>query len=443
MMELSQVQIDKMVDNELQLLARRELDHINDIKFPPFSILFIVLFSLFVFIGAFIKIKNDLYGLAITNNQILINNEIFKHSEQIAGISYWFGDIKENRLSFSNNLYRLLGCKPNEFEPTFENFTDFIHPDDRHKAIEANDKAMKQLLPTMIDFRIIRKDGVVRNFRSIGKVITDNFGTSFSIGINADVTEQHDKDRLLGEKLADLERSNKQLSAFNHIASHDLQEPLRKVQTFISRIREVDASTIPDKVKEYLAGIEKATVRMQKFIMDLLVYSRANKAEKRFIRADLNEILENAKRDLSQRIEEKNVIINTTSLLPKLNVISFQIHQLFINLISNSIKYSKPEINPIITIKTKIIKGKDIPGLPSDIEKRYYKISFSDNGIGFDQQYAEQIFTLFFRLHSNKEYSGTGIGLAICKVIVENHKGFIVAEGIPGVGSTIIVYLPV
>jgi light-regulated signal transduction histidine kinase (bacteriophytochrome) len=218
---------------------------------------------------------------------------------------------------------------------------------------------------------------------------------------------------------------------------------LRKVQTFISRIREVDASTIPDKVKEYLAGIEKATVRMQIFIMDLLVYSRANKAEKRFIRADLNEILENAKRDLSQRIEEKNVIINTTSLLPKLNVISFQIHQLFINLISNSIKYSKPEINPIITIKTKIIKGKDIPGLPSDIEKRYYKISFSDNGIGFDQQYAEQIFTLFFRLHSNKEYSGTGIGLAICKVIVENHKGFIVAEGLPGVGSTIIVYLPV
>jgi len=441
-MNMTQRQIDVMVDNELKLLETRELQHVSDIKFPPFSILFIVLFSLSVFIISFYRINTDLKGLAKTNNQLLINSEIFEHSEQIANISYWYWDIKEDKLTFSNNLYRLLGCEPHEFEPTFENFIEFIHPDDRHLLLNLAQNTQTEVVPAMTYFRVIRKDGIIRHFKSIGKLITDNYGTRFSIGINADITEQYDKDKLLEQKLDDLERSNKQLSAFNHIASHDLQEPLRKVQTFISRIREVDPESIPDKVKDYLTGVEKATNRMQKFIMDLLLYSRANKADKKFERADLNEILENSKRDLSQRIEEKNAVINCTSLLPKLFVIPFQIQQLFINIISNSIKYSKPGIDPIINIKTKVVKGKDIPGYTEDSDRRFYKIAFSDNGIGFDQQYAEHIFTLFYRLHSNKEYTGTGIGLAICKIIAENHKGFIMAEGLLNAGSTFYVYLP-
>jgi signal transduction histidine kinase len=217
---------------------------------------------------------------------------------------------------------------------------------------------------------------------------------------------------------------------------------LRKIQTFISRIREVDSATIPEKIVDYLSGVEKATGRMQKFILDLLLYSRANKADKRYERADLNELLEYSKRDLSQRIEEKNAVINCHSALPKLNVIPFQIQQLFVNIISNSIKYSKLGIDPVINIQTKVVKGKEIPGFTEDPDTRFYRISFSDNGIGFDQQYAEHIFTLFYRLHSNREYTGTGIGLAICKIIVENHKGFILAEGVPDEGSVFNVYLP-
>lgn len=441
-MARGQHQIKSMVINELKLLETKESQHVNDIKFPPFSILFIVLFSLSVFIISFYRINNDLKGLAKTNNQLLINSEIFEHSEQIANISYWYWDIKEDKLKFSNNLYRLLGCEPNEFEPTFDNFINFIHPDDRHVLLNRAQTSQTEILPAMNYFRVIRKDGIVRHFKSTGKLITDNYGTRFSIGINSDITEQYDKDKFLEQKLDDLERSNKQLSAFNHIASHDLQEPLRKVQTFISRIREVDPETIPDMVKDYLTGVEKATNRMQKFILDLLLYSRANKADKKFERADLNEILESSKRDLSQRLEERNAIINCSSILPELYVIPFQIQQLFINIISNSIKYSKPGIDPVINIKTKVVKGKEIPGYNEDSDRRFYKISFSDNGIGFDQQYAEHIFTLFYRLHSNKEYTGTGIGLAICKIIAENHKGFILAEGLPNVGSTFYVFLP-
>jgi light-regulated signal transduction histidine kinase (bacteriophytochrome) len=256
-------------------------------------------------------------------------------------------------------------------------------------------------------------------------VITDNYGKTFLIGVNADITDQYTKAKMIEEKIADLEKSNKQLIAFNHIASHDLQEPLRKVQTFISRIRENDFETFPEKVKTYFTGIERSTSRMSNLIEDLLLYSRANKADKIFELTDLNKLLENSIQELSQAIEEKSAVIKSLSILPSLNVIPFQIQQLFINIID-----------------TEKIIGKDIPGYTADPNSPFYKISFFDNGIGFEQKYAENIFTLFYRLHSKGEYSGTGIGLSICKIIVENHKGYIFAEGIPNMGTTITIYLP-
>lgn len=434
--------IDKMVFNELQILKQRESEHANDVKFSPFTILFVVTFSILVFIISFYKINKDLKGMAKTNNQLMINNKIFEHSEQMADISHWYWDVKQNKMIYSLNLYSLLGCRPDEFEPTFENFLQFVHPSDRHILLESKKKILREASPAVSQFRILRKDGETRHFRSISKLITDNYGTSYSIGIHADITEQYKRDRMLGEKLTDLERSNRQLSAFSHIASHDLQEPLRKVQTFISRIREHDLKTIPDNIRDYLSGIRKETIRMQKFITDLLLYSRASKADKTFESADLNEILENSKKELSHRIEERNAIINSASDLPILSVIPFQVQQLFSNLISNSIKYSKADVTPIIDISVANASGSDIPGFTGEPDSRFYKITVSDNGIGFEQQYAEKIFTLFYRLHSNKEFTGTGIGLAICKIIVENHKGFIFAEGFPGKGSVFNVFLP-
>jgi light-regulated signal transduction histidine kinase (bacteriophytochrome) len=215
------------------------------------------------------------------------------------------------------------------------------------------------------------------------------------------------------------------------------------VQTFISRIREKNYGTLPENMKDYFLGIERATNRMQMFIEDLLLYSRASNVEKVFKMTDLNVILENAKQELSQRIEEKKVKIQSSSYLPVLNVIPFQIQQLFNNLLSNSIKYSKPDVAPVISISCRMISSKALPVLMGNPNSRYYKISFNDNGIGFDPNYAEDIFKLFYRLHNKADYSGTGVGLAICKVIVENHKGYIRAESTPNVGAIINIYLPV
>ena len=181
---------------------------------------------------------------------------------------------------------------------------------------------------------------------------------------------------------------------------------------------------------------------MRILIDDLLLFSRTNKAEKIFEKADLNKLLENANQELAHDIEEKNAVIESVQL-PVLNVIAFQIQQLFVNLIGNALKYSKPDVPPVIKINCEKLAARDYPEFITDTRKKYFKISVSDNGMGFDQQYAEKIFILFHRLHHTTEYVGTGIGLSICKKIAENHNGFIIAEGKPGVGATFIVYLPV
>jgi light-regulated signal transduction histidine kinase (bacteriophytochrome) len=231
------------------------------------------------------------------------------------------------------------------------------------------------------------------------------------------------------------------LESFNRVASHDLQEPLRKIQTFISRISENDKANLSEKGKEYVSKIESSASKMRILIDDLLLFSRTNKAEKIFEKTDLNLLLANASQELAQDIEEKNAIIQS-SQLPVLNVIAFQMQQLFVNLIGNALKYNKPGVAPEIKIECEKLSTKDLPVFITDKRKEYYKISVSDNGIGFEQEYAEKIFILFNRLHQKSDYAGTGIGLSICKKIAENHNGYIIAEGEPGVGATFSVFLP-
>jgi light-regulated signal transduction histidine kinase (bacteriophytochrome) len=180
---------------------------------------------------------------------------------------------------------------------------------------------------------------------------------------------------------------------------------------------------------------------MRILIEDLLQYSRTTKTEKVFEDTNLNDLLENVKIDLAQFIEEKHAKIQNQSL-PKLKVIPFQIQQLFANLINNSLKYSKADTIPEIKITCKKVSAADEEFIPKSTKDKFYKITFKDNGIGFEQEYAEKIFVLFNRLHNKNEYEGTGIGLAICKKIVENHRGFIFATGKPNAGATFIIYLP-
>jgi len=243
------------------------------------------------------------------------------------------------------------------------------------------------------------------------------------------------------EKNAELERSNNELASFSYIASHDLQEPLRKIQTFSRKILETDHKNLSDSGKDSFRRIENAAQRMQSLINDLLTFSRTNTLPKEFHSTDLNAVLFDVKTELREVIDSKKATILSDEL-PTCMVIAFQMRQLMENILNNSLKYSRPEVPPVITIKYENVKTEDIPSEVRNEASKYFRLTISDNGIGFEPQYSEKIFELFQRLHGKHEYPGTGLGLAICKKIVQNHNGMITAEGEPGVGAKIIVTLP-
>ena len=438
-MDKIRTQINKMEDLENSVFKEHQKKYEQEVVFSPISIFIFAVFSLLVFILSFIKINRDLVVLKKSNKELQITNESISQAEIIGEFFTTRQNMETRELIYSDNLFRLLGCEPHSFIPTPENYLTFVHPDDRHIVIKDAEDAAIQGKTEQHFYRIIRKDGELRYFMSLGKFISDPKSKMY-IGIVKDITDQHLNNVALEERNRELEQSIKELESFNRVASHDLQEPLRKIQTFISRISENDRANLSDKGQEYVSKIESSASKMRILIDDLLLFSRTNKAEKIFEKSDLNTLLENANFELAQDIEEKNAVIRSAEL-PVLNVIAFQIQQLFVNLIGNALKYSKPGVSPVINIDCEKLSAKNLPVFILDKRKEYYKISVSDNGIGFEQEYAEKIFILFNRLHQKSDYAGTGIGLSICKKIAENHNGYIIAEGDPGVGATFSVFL--
>jgi PAS domain S-box-containing protein len=249
-------------------------------------------------------------------------------------------------------------------------------------------------------------------------------------------------EKMLAAKNAELQYQNAELASFSYIASHDLQEPLRKIQAFISRILQKEKNQLSDTGKDYFTRIRNAAERMQQLIEALLSYSRTNTLDLEFETTDLNDILEEVKKDLQFEIHEEHVIIQSDPL-PVLNIVPLQFQQLFSNIISNAIKYRKPGIQTRINITTDVVDYTEIKSVTVPLKNKYWKISITDNGIGFSPEHENRIFELFQRLHGKSEYEGTGIGLAICKKIMQNHQGFITATGIPGEGASFNIYLPV
>ena len=439
-MDYMRIQINKMVDLEIANFNQHQKKYDREISITPIFTLILFFFTMIFLIVSYLKIQKDLIIQRKTNEKLLISIESTKHAEIIGefGISQW--DMKTSEISFSDNLYALLGCEPQSFKPTAENYLKFVHPDDRPTVSDKTKMIIDDNIYPL-EYRIIRKDGELRHFKSMGKIITDNDRSKLHVGIDRDITQQHLSELALVERNRELENIVNELDSFNRVASHDLQEPLRKIQTFISRISDEELAKMSNASKEYIAKIKSSANTMRMLIDDLLLFSRANKIEKVFEQTDFNILIDNVRQELSQTIEEKNAVL-TVARLPKLNVIEFQMQQLFVNLIGNSLKYCKPDISPEIIIDCELIQPNDYPILKTDTQEKYYKISVTDNGLGFEQKYADTIFILFQRLHNKSDYPGSGIGLAICKKIVENHHGFITAEGKPGIGATFTIYLP-
>jgi light-regulated signal transduction histidine kinase (bacteriophytochrome) len=245
----------------------------------------------------------------------------------------------------------------------------------------------------------------------------------------------------LEEKNEALLRTNEELASFAYVASHDLQEPLRKIQIFSTRILEKAGEGFTSDVADYFQRIMDGAKKMQNLIQALLQYSRLNILDVRFVPTNLNTLVEEVKSSIIEIIEENKATV-VISALPEVAVVPHQMSQVFSNLLLNSIKYKREGVSPLITISTQLVDSDNvqIPGLRKP--QRFWQIRVVDNGIGFDPAYAERIFEVFQRLHAASEYQGTGIGLAICRKIMQAHGGHITAEGKPGEGSVFNIYLP-
>ncbi len=242
----------------------------------------------------------------------------------------------------------------------------------------------------------------------------------------------------------DLKRSNDSLQQFAYVASHDLQEPLRKIQSFGSLLQEQYARELGESGHDMLRRMQHASERMSLLIKDLLAYSRITTHKNGFQPVDLNKVLERVLDTLELQIADAGAQL-TFDKLPEIQGDPLHLGQLFQNLLSNAIKFRKPGVSPVVTVTCQEVMDDQLPETvhPSVKAALYYKISVTDNGIGFDNKYLDRIFEVFQRLHGKSIYEGTGIGLAICQKVVANHGGGITARSEPGYGATFDVYLPV
>jgi len=258
-----------------------------------------------------------------------------------------------------------------------------------------------------------------------------------------DISERKRSAQAMAATNAKLEQRNRALRDFAYIASHDLQEPLRKIGAFSNLVLDDYGDVVDDTGKHYLERMQDAARRMSQLISDLLVYSRVTTQARPFRPVDLEKIVDNVTTDLEMQIEDVDGTVDVGAL-PTIEADATQIRQLLQNLIGNGLKFHRPDVPPVVTIRSETLDADDdsLPALDADA-RIFCRITVQDNGIGFEQKYADRIFTPFKRLHGRSEYSGTGMGLAICRRIVERHGGNIDVESTPGEGTTFTVQLPV
>lgn len=328
-----------------------------------------------------------------------------------------------------------------------------IHPADLTLRKAAHESS---LATGHLDYqaRLIWKDKSVRWVRITGKVLFDEKKNPFKlIGIIQDITAAmvarqkieevvSERTKELAEANKDLQKSNSELAQFAYIASHDLQEPLRKISTFTQMLESKIGDKIDPQSKNYLEKINNSSIRMNTLIRNVLSYSELVKDKEVFAQVDLNKVIEHALTDYELMIEQKGASV-LFDALPTVEAIPLQMAQLFTNILGNSLKFSKKDLKPEIRITWSKLGDEEKKNTTLDPSLDYYKIRFSDNGIGLKPEYTQQIFNIFQRLHRKTEYEGTGIGLAMCKKIALNHGGDLNADGSSENGAVFNFILPV
>ena len=361
------------------------------------------------------------------------NNEDF-------GTFEWI--INFNKIYCSAGVYKIYEIDKDIHDVTNKLVRNLIHPEDKIRVWDVFRAAIDSGGTINTEFKITTLKGNIKLIHCVAKIVVNNDGKPEKLsGSIRDVTHSRSIEENLKNKVKELYHSNKELEEFAFVASHDMQEPLRKIITFSSMLLEKYKGALTGDGTMYLSRMTIAAENMRNLINDLLEFSRISKTKQPFEKVDLNLILKQVKTELELRIEETGTVI-VSNQLPELDAIPSQMKQLFSNIISNAIKFRKSGTPPEITIFSEPLSQQEKIDLLLPGKSHYCKISFTDNGIGFDDEYAETIFKVFQRLHGKSEYPGSGIGLAICKKILEHHNGIIYAENVPGKGASFIMIMP-
>ncbi|MGK7391964.1 MAG: PAS domain-containing sensor histidine kinase [Candidatus Cyclobacteriaceae bacterium M2_1C_046] len=358
-------------------------------------------------------------------------NTQLKTAQKISKIAYLHQDLPDGAVYWSEELFNLLGLENNETSTDHEQFLMFVHPEDQERVFQEIKAFYDEPKSTEVEFRIVPKDGKVKEviFRSV--LIKDTNGNSTKLeGIFQDITEQKQNEYLLkklneqlNKKAEELTRVNAELEQFAYVASHDLKEPLRMINGFLQMLQKKYGKSLDETANTYINYALDGSKRMQQLITDLLRYSQITKEDDKKKLVDLNKIYDEVKLNLIKQIEENNATVVIKNSLPILNVNRSAILRLFQNLINNAIKFRKPDEDPVVIIDAKEAKS-------------HWTFSISDNGIGISEENFQKIFEIFSRLHLKTDYPGSGIGLAKCKKIVQHHNGDIWVKSEPGKGST-------
>ncbi|RYY17960.1 MAG: PAS domain S-box protein [Chitinophagaceae bacterium] len=406
------------------------------------------------FVG-YITACTDITENKINQRQLETALQQVRLSKEAAELGTFDINVKNGTMHWDARCRTLFGISHNQTVSYEKDFVKGLHDSDRNRVLKVIDRAFDKAASNGdydIEYRTVgSNDGEVRWLRAKGKVYFDNYDkpTRF-IGSVLDITNNisaiqkieslvEKRTKELGEaNLAlqkanrELQRSNAHLEEFAYAASHDLKEPVRKIHVFTTQLKEQLSAQLSEGQAKTFSRIKNATERMVSLIDDLLIYSHVTHRPHEMEDVDLNQKVQRVLEDLEVDIEEKGAKIHTDSL-PVVKGYTRQLQQLLQNLISNAIKYSREDVVPDISIVgSSVIEN----------GQRYQVISVQDNGIGFDEIYADKIFQMFTRLHNKEEYGGTGVGLSIVKKIVENHDGFVRVKSKPLQGSIFTVFLP-
>ena len=360
--------------------------------------------------------------------------------EDFLGHGSWEWDLIEKTTKWSDGMYRLFGYDPEQDKSHMTVNEDLYK---LHLSQEAFEKARINLKETLKkgdsnylwSYEIKGRNGEIRIVESFGKIVRESTGRGVKVvGTTRDITQ-------LRKYALDLHRISKELEDSAYAASHDLQEPLRKISTLSERLHSKFNEILPEDGKKYIERIKLATKNARLLIDSLLEFSRITHETQAFKETDLNVLLKEVKADLELKIEETHTAIYS-SKLPTLEVSPLLIKQLFSNILLNSIKFRKADGLPVIDIQSRSLEKPEIQKLHMDTSAPHFLITIKDNGIGFEEVYATKIFQMFSRLNGKSEYPGAGIGLALCKKIVDNHKGHIFASSAPEQGAILSIILP-